>query len=71
MSPDLRVTQYWYRNEVEQFVDHSLWDRGESGSTCFYVNDEEQGTDLAAGNWILKLYVGTELTQIGSFRIVD
>jgi len=71
MDPDMRVTQYWYRNEVEQFVDHSLWDRGASGSTCFYVDYEEQGTYLAAGNWVLKLYVGTELAQIGTFRIVD
>ncbi len=68
MDPDLRVTRYWYNNGEELLSKSISWDRAENGSICVQIYWEEGG-GLPTGDWELKLFIGSEPAQSGTFRI--
>ena len=70
MSPEVRITTYWYNNGKKWASDSESWDLAENGSICWSISWAGSGR-LPLGNWDLKLYIGSELVQSGKFRIGD
>jgi hypothetical protein len=71
MTPDTRVSDYWYVNGEEWSSYSETWDEGEEGSLCWYIFTKKgpalQGLD--EGNWKTKIFIGNELVQEGEFYI--
>ena len=71
MSPDVRFSQYWYRNGNEFLSGTMSWDLSENGARCSYLTWDAGEKGYFPGNWEVKFYVDNELAQSGTFTIGD
>jgi hypothetical protein len=68
MSPENRITYYWYVNGKEFLSRRKPWTEGKNGVTCYSI--VYAGTHgLDAGNWEVKFYIDNEFAQSGKFKI--